>query len=91
MPASAPPVIITSAAPLRMTSAASPTDCVDAAHAVVIVLLGPSAPKWRLTFAPAILGRIIGKKNGDIRIPPRSTRTRMLSSIVGKPPLPLPR
>ena len=74
-----------------MTSAASPMDWVEAAHAVTIVLLGPRAVKWRLTLAEAMFGRIIGKKKGDRRIPPRSRRMRMLSSMVGKAPLPLPR
>ena len=66
-------------------------DCVEAAHAVTMVLQGPRASTWRLTFAAAVFGRIMGKKNGDMRMPPRSMRMRMLSSMVGKPPLPLPR
>ena len=44
----------------------------------------------RLTFAAAIFGSIIGMKYGLTRIPPRLTSSRALSSVVGKPPLPLP-
>jgi hypothetical protein len=42
MVASTPPVMTTSAAPRRINSAASPTDCVPEAQAVTIVLSGPS-------------------------------------------------
>ena len=43
--ASAPPAIITSAAPRRMVWNASPIEWAPAAHAVTLLLLGPVAPK----------------------------------------------
>jgi hypothetical protein len=41
MEASTPPVMTTSAAPRRMSSAASPTDWVPEAQAVTMVVSGP--------------------------------------------------
>ena len=49
MPASEPPVSITSTLPKRISDSASPIACVAAAHAVVMVLLGPFAWKRMLT------------------------------------------
>ena len=48
--ASTPPQSITSAAPRRMTSAASPMACVPVAQAETTVLIGPRAPAQRLTW-----------------------------------------
>ena len=64
--------------------------CVPAAQAVMTVEVYPFTPYMRLMLAAAMLGSIIGMKNGDILIPPRLNSTRALSSVVGKPPLPLP-
>jgi len=44
MPASEPPASITSAAPRRIISAASPMALVPEAHAVTMLMLGPRAP-----------------------------------------------
>ena len=70
---------------------ASPIAWLEAAQAVVAVELYPRAPVWWATLAEAMLGSTIGKKKGDIRIPPRLARILQFSSSVGNPPLPFPR
>ena len=41
--------------------------------------------------AAAMLGRIIGMKKGDTRMPPRAVITPHCASMSGMPPIPLPR
>ena len=53
-----------------------PTPWVPAAHDVVTVLVKPFSPRIRLTWEVAMLGRIMGKKNGLSRIPPRVSTVR---------------
>ena len=64
--ASAPPVIIASAAPRLMISNESPIACADAVHAVHVARFGPLAPKRIETWPAARLMIAEGMKNGEI-------------------------
>ena len=69
--ASVPPAIAASQTPRRTASNASPIAWLDAAHAVVVVMLGPFA-LYRIAMCPgARLEMSMGMKNGLIfRTPP---------------------
>src|SRR5215207_4006338 len=86
--ASEPPAIITSAAPRRMISEASPRACAEAVHAVHVAELGPCAPKRIDTWPDARLMMADGMKKGEIRRGPPSSRALCSRSIVVKPPIP---
>ena len=76
--------------PCRIISVACPIACVAAAQAVVIVVLGPFALKFNVTWAAAMLGSTLSMKKGSIRMPPFSIILRTASSVFGRPPNPLP-
>src|SRR5438067_1683409 len=86
--ASDPPAIITSAAPRRMISNASPIACADAEHAVQVAELGPFAPKRIETWPAARLMIAEGMKNGEILRGPPSSSALCSRSIVVNPPMP---
>src|SRR5215218_4675693 len=86
--ASDPPAIITSAAPRRMISEASPTACAEAVHAVHVAEFGPCAPKRIETCPDARLMIAEGMKNGEMRRGPPSSSALCSRSIVVKPPMP---
>src|SRR5215208_7201816 len=86
--ASEPPAIITSAAPRRMISDASPRACAEAVHAVQVAELGPCAPKRMETCPDARLMMADGMKKGEIRRGPPSSSALCSRSIVVKPPIP---
>ena len=70
---SEPPVITTSAAPSRMSRAASPIACALAAHAVAMQRFGPVQPNC-IAIVPAVaFAIIIGTRNGLTRPAPLST------------------
>src|ERR1700694_2790259 len=64
---SAPPVTTASHMPQEMSRAAYPIACVDAAHAVQMVSLGPRRPYRIEIAAPGAFGIIIGTRNGETR------------------------
>ena len=86
--ASDPPAIMTSAAPRRMISQASPMACADAEQAVHVAELGPRARKRMDTCPAARLMMAAGMKNGEIRRGPPSMSAWCSRSIVVKPPIP---
>src|SRR5438105_2978448 len=88
MAASEPPAIITSAAPRRMISNASPIACADAEHAVQVAELGPLAPNRIDTWPAARLMMAEGMKNGEILRGPPSSSALCSRSIVVNPPIP---
>ena len=65
--ASVPPASMTSASPRWIILVASPSVCVDAAHAVVTVVFGPRRWNCIATDAPAMLGMIVGAYIGFSR------------------------
>ena len=68
--ASAPPAIMTSARPLRIISADSPSACAAAAHAVAIASDGPRKPYRMLMCAAGALFMIRGMEKGCARVLP---------------------
>src|SRR5579862_650628 len=90
MHASAPPAIITSASPYSIMRPASPTQCALVVQAETIDTFGPLALNW-IEIMPATMLMIVpGTKNGDRRLGPLAIISRMLSSIIGSPPMPEP-
>ncbi len=88
--ASAPPAIIASASPYSIMRAASPTQCALVVHADTIETFGPFALNW-IEIKPATMLMIVpGTKKGDRRRGPLAIISRMLSSIIGSPPMPDP-
>ncbi len=75
MVASAPPVIITSAAPRRMISAASPTAFVPVAQAELMEWFGPRAPNRMAIWPPALSESIMGMRKGLMRWGPLRWKT----------------
>src|SRR5581483_2942063 len=90
MMASAPPAIITSAAPRWMSLNASPMAWLPVAQAVTTDELGPLAPKRMETSPDAMLMMSMGTKNGETRSGPLSSSVRWFSSSVVMPPMPEP-
>src|SRR5262245_17520887 len=88
MSAADPPAIITSAAPRRMISNASPMACADAEHAVHVAEFGPLAPKRIDTCPAARLMIAEGMKNGEILRGPPSSSALCSRSMVVNPPMP---
>src|SRR3954467_1764059 len=86
--ASDPPAIITSAAPRRMISKASPSACAAAAQAVQVAEFGPLAPKRIDTWPAARLMMADGMKNGEILRGPPSSSALCSRSMVVTPPIP---
>ena len=86
--ASEPPAIITSAAPRRMISKASPMACADAEQAVQVAEFGPLAPKRIDTWPAARLMMADGMKNGEILRGPPSSSALCSRSMVVNPPMP---
>ena len=86
--ASDPPAIITSAAPRRMISKASPIACADAEQAVQVAEFGPLAPKRIDTWPAARLMMADGMKNGEILRGPPSSSALCSRSMVVNPPMP---
>src|SRR5690606_23949919 len=70
--ASDPPVIMTSAAPWRMTSAASPIACAAEAQAVATAEFGPLIWKWIETLPEPALHIRRGTMKGLTRVGPFS-------------------
>ena len=88
--ASEPPAIITSASPYSMKRAASPTQCAEVVQADTIDTFGPLNP-YKMEIMPATILTIEpGTKNGEILRGPLVIISRMLSSIIGRPPIPEP-
>src|SRR5882672_1259542 len=88
MAASDPPAIITSAAPRRMISNASPIACADAEHAVQVAEFGPLAPNLIDTCPAARLMMADGMKKGEILRGPPSSNALCSRSMVVNPPMP---
>src|SRR5258706_2851973 len=88
--ASAPPAIMASASPYSIMRPASPVQCGRVAHADPIGALGPLALNW-IEIIPATMLMIVpGTKNGDRRRGPLAIFSGILSSIIGRPPMPEP-
>jgi len=88
--ASAAPASITSAAPRRIISAASPMAFVPEAQAVARDMFGPRAPT-RMAMLPAAPSEIIiGMRKGLTRSGPRWRRISYCSTRVVMPPMPEP-
>ena len=90
MVASVPPASITSAWPRRITSVASPRAWLPDAHAVEMQESGPFRPSSIDTWAAAMLPITIGMNSGEARSGPRSATSRVCSTKVASPPMPLP-
>ncbi len=88
-PASVPPAIITSAAPRRMTAAASPMPWLPDAQAVTTHELGPRSPSCIETCPADMLTIVIGIISGEARSGPRSSSSVWLVSKVSLDPLPV--
>ncbi|MNT14263.1 hypothetical protein D3C72_1492600 [compost metagenome] len=64
--------------------------CRPVVHAVTAARFGPLMP-WMIDRWPAIMLMIEpGTKNGEMRRGPRSVSTALVSSIIGRPPMPEP-
>jgi len=88
--ASAPPAIITSASPYSIMRPASPMACELVVQAETIDTFGPFALNW-IEMSPATMLMIEpGTKKGEMRRGPLAIISRMLSSIIGSPPMPEP-
>jgi hypothetical protein len=88
--ASAPPAIITSASPYSIMRPASPMQCELVVQAETIETFGPLALNW-IEIRPATMLMIEpGTKKGEMRFGPFAIISRMLSSIIGSPPMPEP-
>ena len=88
--ASLPPARTTSQRPCAMSRAALASAWVPAAHAVQVFSAGPWKPCRMETAAGAALGIIIGTMKGETRREPFSCLTRICSSRVAMPPIPVP-
>ena len=77
-PASVPPAIITSAAPRRMTAAASPMPWLPDAQAVTTHELGPRRPSCIETWPADMFTIVIGIISGEARSGPRSSSSRVV-------------
>src|SRR6185436_8743061 len=88
--ASVPPAIMASASPFWIRRKASPTAWSPVVHAVAGDVLGPRARQRIETCPAAMLTISAGMKNGDTRSGPRSTRTLLIVSMTGSPPIPEP-
>ena len=90
MQASLPPVSMTSASPNLMMRQASPMQWLAVAQAVTMAMFGPRRP-CSIEMKPlAILLIIIGIMKGDVRSGPFSAIFVTWSSMVCRPPTPLP-
>src|SRR5581483_10882009 len=87
---SAPPVRTTSTKPSRTRRAASPMAWAPAAHAVVMVMLGPVQPRTMARFAAPALGMSMGMPSGCIRSQESRMQIRSWAMIVSTPPRPVP-
>ena len=87
---SPPPTMATSARPEAIRRAPAAMACVPAAQAVVIVSTGPRQPNRMATCAAPALGMIIGARNGETRLAPRSSSTCCWATRVPMPPMPVP-
>ena len=88
--ASLPPASTTSQRSWATSRAALARAWVPAAQAVQVFSAGPWKPCRIDTAAGAALGIIIGMRNGDTRRGPFSLMTRIWSSRVWMPPMPVP-
>ncbi len=88
--ASEPPATMTSAAPRRMISAASPMALAEALHAVTTHDTGPVRLCSIETRPAAMFGMILGTPVGLTRSGPRSTSVVISSMKAPIPPKPAP-
>ena len=90
MAASVLPAMTAVQRPEAMSRAALATECVPAAQAVTTFSHGPWKPYFIETAAAGALPITIGMRNGETRRGPFSYRTMVWSSIVCRPPMPVP-
>ena len=90
MAASLPPAIIASASPRWISRKESPTAWALVVQAVAVAEFGPLAPVRMETQPEARFTIADGMKKGLTRRGPPFTRSVCASSMVRKPPIPLP-